>query len=85
MPNAELAGIYETIRGANDEQAEGAKEPNPAKKAAKKRIEKHEAKVEQLLPGDGTPFRKRRPRAATKDINYNDDKEIDLMPEGQAA
>ena len=66
MKDAELAGIYETIRGANDEQAEGAKEPKPAKNAVKKREEKHEARVEKVLHDEVTPICKHRQRVTAK-------------------
>ena len=84
MKDAELAGIYETIKGANDEQAEGKKEHKPAKKAVKKREEKHEARVEKVLHDEVTPICKRRQRAAAKGINYADESEMDPMPDAQA-
>ena len=85
MKDAELAGIYETIKGANDEQAEGKKEPKTAKKAGKKREEKHEARVEKVLHDEVTPICKRTRRGGAKDIDYGEHSEKDLMPEAQAA
>ena len=84
MPNAELDGIFETIKGAIDEKAEGDEESKPVKKAGKKRKEKHDAKVEQVLPGEDGPKRKRHQRATTKGVNYCEEKEIEVMAEAQA-